>query len=291
MSHAGEFDDDRDGAVPWRLRRILATGWNGLAREALAERERWPLWIPALLGCGIGLYFMLLAEPPWWTAIVAVAAAAALLVAGRGRDGVLLPAVGILLIALGFAAAQLQTWRVAAPVLATQIGPVFVDGRVVEVDPLPDGKRIVVTPQHVQYLAAAKLPALVRIKVTRGGDEVLPGDRIAVRAILYPPPEPAMPGAYDFQRRAYFDRLGGVGFAVAPVQRRPPRPGDGPARWQTMVAGLRVAMTERIAAVLPGRTGGVAAAIITGQTRAIPESDAAAFRDAGLAHILICASI
>jgi competence protein ComEC len=291
MSRAGEFDDDRDGAVPWRLHRILATGLDSLVREVLAERERWPLWIPALLGCGIGLYFMLLTEPPWWTAIVAVAAATALLVAGRGRDAVLLPAVGILLIALGFAAAQLQTWRVAAPVLASQIGPVFVDGRVVEIDPLPNGKRLLIAPWHVQYLAAAKRPALLRIKVTRGGDEVLPGDRISVRAILYPPPPPAMPGAYDFQRRAYFDRLGGVGFAVAAVRRRPPRDGDGPARWQTVVAGLRIAMTERIAAVLPGRTGGVAAAIITGQTRAIPEADAAAFRDAGLAHILVIAGL
>jgi hypothetical protein len=55
MSRAGEFDDDRDGAVPWRLHRILAAGRDSLVREALAERERWPLWIPALLGCGIGL--------------------------------------------------------------------------------------------------------------------------------------------------------------------------------------------------------------------------------------------
>jgi competence protein ComEC len=291
MSHAGEFEEDRDGAAPSRLRRILAETCRRLARESLAERERWPLWIPALIGCGIGLYFMLLFEPPWWAAIVPVAAAALLFVVGRGRDGVLLLIVAILLIALGFAAAQLQTWRVAAPVLANQIGPVFVDGRVVEIDPLPDGKRVLVAPQRVQYLPSAKLPALLRIKVTRGGDEVLPGDRIAVRAILYPPPEPAMPGAYDFQRRAYFDRIGGVGFAVAPVRRRPPRDGDGPARWQTIVAALRVAMTERIVAVLPGRTGGVAAAIITGQTRAIPEVDAAAFRDAGLAHILVIAGL
>jgi competence protein ComEC len=291
MSHAGEFDDDRDGAAPSRLRRILGAAWDGVAGEALAERERWPLWIPALLGGGIGLYFMLLAEPPWWAAIAMAAPAVLLVAVGRGRDGALLPAIGLLLVALGFGAAQLQTWRVAAPVLASQIGPVFVDGRVVEIDPLPDGKRILIAPQRVQYLAAAKLPALVRIKVTRGGDEVLPGDRIAVRAILYPPPEPAMPGAYDFQRRAYFDRIGGVGFAVAPVQRRPPRDDDGPARWQTAVAALRIAMTERIVAVLPGRTGGVAAAIITGQTRAIPEADAAAFRDAGLAHILVIAGL
>src|SRR5437879_13345819 len=100
-----------------------------------------------------------------------------------------------------------------------------------------------------------------------------------------------MPGAYDFQRRAYFDRLGAVGFAVSPVERRVAPEGEGPATWRIAVASLRSAMTERILAALPGRTGGVAAAIITGQTHAIPEAGAAAFRDAGLAHILVIAGL
>jgi len=50
-------------------------------------------------------------------------------------------------------------------------------------------------------------------------------------------------------------------------------------------------MTRRIQAALPGRTGAIAAAIITGETHAIPETDAQAFRDAGLAHILVIAGL
>ena len=269
-----------------RLRRAMAA----LAAEAVAERERWPLLLPVMIGVGIGVYFALGVEPPWWSGAVAVLLAMAAAAATRRRPGLRLFALAAGLVALGFAAAQFQTWRVVAPVLDERLGPVFVDGRVVAVDPLPAGERLVVAPYHVQHLMRGRLPALLRIKVTRGGGNVLPGDRISVRAILYPPPPPVMPGAYDFQRSAYFDRLGAVGFAVAAVQRR--RDGaDGPSRWQLALAALRSAMTQRITAALPGATGGIAAAIITGQTHAIPEADAAAFRDAGLAHILVIAGL
>jgi competence protein ComEC len=42
---------------------------------------------------------------------------------------------------------------------------------------------------------------------------------------------------------------------------------------------------------LPGPTGAIAAALITGETHAIPPADAGAFRDAGLAHILVIAGL
>lgn len=64
---------------------------------------------------------------------------------------------------------------VAAPVLERQLGPVRVEGRVVEIDALPEGYRNVVVPRSVEQLDAARLPQCLRIKVTRGGDDLLPG--------------------------------------------------------------------------------------------------------------------
>jgi competence protein ComEC len=49
------------------------------------------------------------------------------------------------------------------------------------------------------------------------------------------------------------------------------------------IEALRHAMTARIRADLPGPEGGLAAALITGAT--------GAFRDAGLAHILVIAGL
>ncbi|HEX3501322.1 MAG TPA: hypothetical protein VHT04_18565 [Stellaceae bacterium] len=59
--------------------------------------------------------------------------------------------------------------------LEHQLGPVRVEGRVVEIDPLPEGYRNVVAPRSGERLDAARLPQCQRIKVTRGGDDLLPG--------------------------------------------------------------------------------------------------------------------
>ena len=293
---------DEGGEVGWaaRGRRFPSAGprlVKAFAASLAAERERWALWLPVPLGCGIGLYFALLSEPPGWSGAAALVLAGTLALIGRRRPHLLLPGIGLALAALGFAVAQLETWRVAAPVLDRQIGPVEVEGQLFEVEPLPEeGSRIIVAPHSIGRRDSARLPALVRIKLKSrildsGGDDPLPGEWISLRAILYPPPAPAMPGAYDFQRRAFFDRLGAVGFAVSPPIRETAPQGETPARWRIAIAALRHAITERITAALPGRAGGIAAAIITGETHGIPEADAAAFRDAGLAHILVIAGL
>jgi competence protein ComEC len=266
-----------------------------LHESASAERERWPLWLPVLIGCGIALYFQLPSEPPPILGASMVLTAAGLVLLAwrhRGRaEWALPPASAALAVAAGFAASQLATFLSAAPVLERRTPPVMVEGRVVRVDLLPEGRRIVAAPQRITRAGdgRAALPALVRVRLARGGDALAPGDRFAVRAILLPPPPPTMPGAFDFQRQAFFDRLGAVGYAVGPAQRLAPA-ADGEGRggfdWRVAVADLRHRMTERIVAVLPGGTGGVAAALITGEMGPIPESLNAAYRDSGLAHIL-----
>jgi competence protein ComEC len=286
------------GAAPiGRLGPLLRAAAPSLVAALMAERERWALWIPVLLGSGIGLYFALTVEPPGWAGGAALVLTSGLAFLGRRWPRLVIPGIAAGIVALGFTAAQFETWRVAAPVLERQIGPVRVEGRIVEIEPLPeDGRRIILEPLTIQRLDAAHLPSRVRVHVKASGanadsEGLLPGDFVSLRAILFPPPAPAMPGAYDFQRRFFFDQLGAVGFTVSAINRTPPPAGEGPSRWRVAVAALRSAMTERIMAALPGPAGGIAAAIITGEKRAIPETDAAAFRDAGLAHILVIAGL
>src|SRR5258708_20231109 len=69
------------------------------------------------------------------------------------------PAVAAAAIALGFAAAQFQAWWVAAPILERRIGPVAIEGRLVAVDPLPEGTRLIIEPRQVGRLDAPHLPA------------------------------------------------------------------------------------------------------------------------------------
>jgi competence protein ComEC len=257
----------------------------------LAERERWPLWFPVLMGIGIGIYFSLPFEPARWIGAAALVLASAVLLITRYRQIDLTAASAILAIALGFAAAQFQTWLVAAPVLEHRLGPVEVRGRLVSVDPMPEGARLVIAPTSVGSLDAQHLPARLRVRLRRGDAGVVPGDWISIRAMLMPPPAPSTPGAYDFQRRAWFDRLGAVGYALGKPQYLEPPDGAVAGFWRHAIEALRAGVTARIRAALPGSDGAIAAAIIAGETHAIAPDDAGAFRDAGLAHILVIAGL
>ncbi|HKR20354.1 MAG TPA: ComEC/Rec2 family competence protein [Stellaceae bacterium] len=252
-----------------------------------AERERWPLWLPAFMGAGIGTYFWLSFEPAAWVGATLLGVAIVVLGASWRYGGWRWPAAAVMALAFGFAAAQFEAHSVAAPVLGHRLIGVLA-GRVLAVDPLPEGSRLTIAPTSLGDLASADLPARVRVRLRHGDGGVMPGDGVRLRVSLEPPPAPAMPGAYDFQRRAWFERLGGVGYALSAPE-RVETPGSGAIA--EAIEAVRHGVTRRIRAALPGPDGAIAAALITGETHAIPPDDAGAFRDAGLAHILVIAGL
>ncbi len=269
----------------------IEEGARWLVANALAERERWPLWVPVLVGAGIGLYFWLTVEPPLGLALVAAALALLAAFAAIRAQRRVAPAVACAALALGFAAAALQSWYVAAPVLAHRLNGVAIEGRLLSVEPLPEGTRLLLAPRSIERVAAAQLPARIRISLKKDAPDLLPGQWLRLKAGLFPPSAPAMPGAYDFQRRAWFDRLGAVGFTRGAVETIAPPAGEGPSRWRAAVEAVRTIVSARIRAALPGDTGAIAAALIAGETHAIPPAEAGHFRDAGLAHILVIAGL
>lgn len=265
---------------------------EGLLQRLLAERERWILWLPVAFALGAGGYFLLLSEP--WNGIgiaLAIPLAAVSLWARRSlhpvAPGVLLVVLPLCLAASGFAAAQFETWRAAAPVLERRIGPVALDGRIVDVEALTEGLRITLADPRIDRLTPGQTPARVRVRLKPGSAVPTVGDRLQLSAILMPPPAPALPGGFDFQRQAFYQRLGAVGFAVGPATILP-APQSG---LTTMLRAIRSTMTARIHAALPGPEGAIAAAIITGERGAIPEAINQDFRDSGLAHLLVIAGL
>jgi competence protein ComEC len=275
------------------LARSLRAAWRAVPAHFLAERERWPLWLPAGFGAGIAVYFAVPFEPSAVTAAsLAVAGMLCAAFAIRSENTglkVLLSAVAAL--SLGFAHAAFRSERVAAPVLAHKTGPVALEGLVESVQAHGKGMRVVLTELRAPRLHEA-VPEKVRVSIRAANDALVPGNWIRVTAVLMPPPGPAAPGGYDFGRAAWFDRIGGVGFAYGRARSIAPlRPPTLVERMQTAVARLRWRMTQRIDAVLPGSTGGIAAALITGERGSISDEDEAALRDAGLAHVLAIAGL
>ncbi len=279
----------------WRSRRERAFGRaaalpraaaSSLGRAFLAERERWVLWLPVCLGLGIVLYFLAPAEPLAWAGVSWLALALCGAALGRRRGGVLLAGLALAAAGAGFAAVQWRVASVAAPVLVKRLGPVEVRGRVAAVKTLEVGTRIVLERPEIPRLAPQRVPEKVRVVVRAKGDAVGPGDWVSLRAVLYPPSPPAAPGAFDFSRQAFFQGLGGVGYAVSGVRLTTRPEGEGSGGAKAWLAGLRQRIAERVRARLEGPAGAVAAALMTGQRGAIPDQVLQDIRDSGLAHLL-----
>lgn len=251
-----------------------------------AERGRWPLWLPVALGLGIAIYFELPAEPALWLGPILVAASLSIAVlAPTGSLGRAL-AIGLVATAAGFALATWNTARLAAPVLARPLFSINVEGRIADIQRLPESVRVVLEAVRLKGRGAPPLeltPARLRISLSRGAPAIHVGDRLLVLANLSPPSGPAIPGAFDFQRTAWYQQIGAVGYAIAPAvvveQGRP----DGLIR---AIDGLRAEITGRILKALPAPEGGVAAALLTGEQSAVSREIVQSMRDSGLAHIL-----
>ena len=251
----------------------------------LRDRSRWFIWSPVLIAAGIVCYFSLQSEPPLWLALLPLAPL--LLIIGlRNRSEAILSIVFlvIFLVTLGFAAALLRTHMVAAPVLQKK-QTVTLEGTVFEKETGYSSARFVIG--EVRAAQNQRLPRLSHVRLTSriNFEEIQPGQRVRVRAVLLPPPEPAYPGAYDFQRRSFFEGIGAVGYTISPFEVIGAGGGVLP-RLRAASAGLRARIADFVLAHASPDNAGFIIAIMTGDRMAIPDVQNEEMRISGLAHIL-----
>ncbi len=261
------------------LSTSLGVWWARAAEAFATERQQQALWLPVAMGAGILLYFSLRSEPNArliWLAPGLIIAA--LLVARRW------PFCGWLcaLVAAGSFGFAVTLWHAqrAPPPLSPPPRALVIQGIVQNVQALPQGLRVTLAEARLGP-EAPRLARSLRIRL-RNDDPArpAPGDLLSVRALIRAPAAPAYPGAWDFQRAAFFSGQGGVGFAIGAAE---VTPGAGEA---PLLAGLRTALETRVMAALPASAGAISAALLTGSQSAIPTADLNAMRDSGLAHLL-----
>jgi competence protein ComEC len=280
---AAALDGSPLGAAAGRLPLALSnlSGW--LESRIEAEREQLPLWLPVGFGVGIAAWFVLPA-PRAWIGFGLGALALALLplaLAPHSRWGRALLFFA-LAATLGCANAWWRAERVAMPRLAHERTAEFI-ADVESVQRLAGEKEKV--RLVVRTVEAPDLPPRLRINADAKGPAATlqPGARVRLRGWLMPPAPPAVPGAYDFARSAWFQRIGATGVAQAVEA----LPGGKIGGWRVTLAACR----QRIAAHIQGRLGtggegGIATALATGDQGGIGKEDADAMRRSGLAHLL-----
>ncbi len=260
---------------------------QGLSQMMLQQRGHLFGWVPVCLAIGIGGYFMVRAEPALPVLLGLMAGAGVLLLLSRHLPDAAAPvAVAVALGMIGFDLAALRAHAVGGPVLGWRYYGA-IEGRIVGIDrSQSDALRLTLDRVVLERVSAERTP--MRVRVSLHGDQshsiaAEPGLRVMTTGHLSPPSGPVEPGGFDFQRHAWFARLGAVGYTRNPVL------GAAPAaqgRAGLMVLRVRMAASARVQAALGGDIGGFATAITTGDRSAISQTALFDLRASNLAHLL-----
>ena len=161
-----------------------------------------------------------------------------------------------------------------------------VEGTISHIDrSTSDKPRVLLTDLVLAKIAPGKTPKRVRISVHSKivGTDLQPGLRVMTTARLSPPAGPVEPGGFDFQRKAWFQRLGAVGYTKVPVLMAAPAQRNSASLY---LFSLRMRISAFVQSQISGQPGAFAAAILTGDRSRIDPERMIDLRGSNLAHLL-----
>lgn len=262
---------------------VVTTGWH-------ADAARRVLFVPVLMGVGVGLYFALPVEPPPATTLVALTPLFGWLVLRAAFDAPRVTvAFGMLAaIGVGFALIVVRAQLNDVDILTRETRTVSIEGRIRNLERTDRGRtRILLAVHAINPALREAHPKQIRISVAKAPPELAPGDWVSVRGTLRSLPAPVAPGSYDFGRKLWFDGIGALGFSLGSTTRiSSPRTDTTGESVSAAIQSFRHAVSERIRAAMSERTGPIGAAFLTGERGLIAEEDDVAMRDSSLAHLL-----
>lgn len=236
------------------------------------------LWLFLSYVLGVSLYFSLSEEPSLFEIrLIILAIFVALSVVRR------LPILSVImcLFLLGFFVPFLKA-HLLNTIFVNQ-DPTFyhVEGKVESI--LPGSKGVVLLLQGVQVKEKQeqvfkKLSKIrINLKTELGATRV--NDDIEIKAILYRPSNPVVVGGYDFARKAFFEGISAVGYAVS----RPTVIREAEA---DSIDQIRYNITKELVDNLGLGYGGIASGLIVGEYSFIDKKLLEAIRISGLTHLL-----
>jgi|GEM_PF-7129915 len=141
--------------IPASWRSLLREGWLSAAWERERDARRPFLFLPVGMSAGVLLYFVADREPALWVAplLVCLAAAVMVLARDRGLTGLMIAAMAILTMAVGFSASAFKAWWATAPVVQ-QAGALKGTGVILQIDRRGAGARLLIGVERIDRMIA-----------------------------------------------------------------------------------------------------------------------------------------
>lgn len=256
--------------------------WFHLFTEIKQQRNNLFLWSPMAFAFGIAATFV---HGHW----ICPALFIFLLICVLGylgyygiKDSAILPLLMLLFVTtLGAGAASLRSYAIWAPALSY---PYYgeVQGVIRTIDRSAIGSlRVTLRVSEMDPISKRHRPQYVRISFPKyAGDIPEMGQSIKTTAYVTPPQGPVEPDGFDFRRHAYFQSLGGVGYARKGFEYL-----DAPREqrfWKDRQRRLSIFIAEH----MPERSLGFAQAIISGDRLNLSLQVIEDLRRTNLAHLL-----
>ncbi len=266
------------------IKKFLEPYLGKLFEELLEQKDRWILWSPVFVAIGVGFYFSLNFEPNQWVGITFTIIVSFIILSLYMKRSMVMW-VPVFLVVVGFTAAQTRTMYLDAPVLEKKTYPLEITAQVAHIEALPaDNYRVML--EDISYKAKYSLPQKpmperIRVKLKKNSKVPHAGDVIKFRAMLLPISAPVMPGAFDFQRYAFFKDFGATGFAISDVEIITER--EEGFLFPALRRYLRDNIKENIE---DSDVAAITIALLDGEDKDISEKTNVTVRRAGIAHLM-----
>jgi ComEC/Rec2-related protein len=241
------------------------------------------LFLPVWLGCGALTYFALETEPGLRPILAICGLVFSLVLLARNTIIPKLVLTAILFGCLGAAAAKLETLRFSTVMMGSEV-TTRIAGKLVHAEEITKGRtRLIIDILSTERPKLKFAPERIRVSARGNFSKIEPGSAVSGLVKLFALPGPVRPGGYDFAFESYFDGVGAAGFFLGKPEFAVS------AETKTLsqsIDAMRSALTAHIRSIVPGETGAVVAALVTGVRGAVIEADNEALRRSGLAHIM-----
>jgi len=267
------------------LKKVLQT----VIDTFYAEKDRWFALLPVLFGCGIGIYFALPFEPPLFLSLAILEILLILAYICRFSPNKLMLIASLGIMALGFADIQLKAVFLRAPKnLLFSSEETYIQGKIIDIGRNYRGKTRILLTDAADF-DGKPIAGTYRVTLNKNRNKLKIGECIEIAAYTFPLMKPNIYGGYQFDRKAYFEGINALGYAMSDAYPKDCRNPENSVllRFRSLIFDLRQNIIAKIGKVITDKDeASIADALIAGDQTFIGHKLINDYRDSGLAHFL-----